>query len=526
MKSLRTTLTLLDTDETAGRWSEMETRQVGEDEEVVRSDGRGDDVHDCDEERGGPRNGSPSSCDSIAYIQPSPSDDHHGIYFSMLLAGVGFLLPYNSFVTDVDFLHHRFPGTSVVLDLSITYVGTALAASLINNAFVELLSLHTRITAGYILVLLTLLLVSVFDLALELVPPQFQYHVTLLAIALCAFGCTVQQSSFYGYVSLLPPRYTQAIMTGESTAGVIVSMSRIVTKTVVKDERQNTLAFFLISTVLEATCCCLHQITRRSAFVRHHLLNQEWLPTPPMASRPSGGGPQYLAHHDVAAEEVRFECWDVVPVTSTTSYCLLSTLGHGRRNLHTLAAMVRTRCSVIRSLWPLGLTLSLTCLVTLSLFPGVTSEIRGCAPADWLPITLMAIFNLSDLVGKILAAGPRPNGPACLLTSSAARLVLIPLFLLCVLPRSDPTLSHPAWPCTFSSLLGLTNGYLSSVPMIQAPTRVSSSQRELAGNIMTVSYMAGLAAGSAFGYCTFSFTRSAPPSCFPTENGTFTRNTF
>lgn len=28
----------------------------------------------------------------------------------MLLAGVGFLLPYNSFITDVDYLHHKFPG--------------------------------------------------------------------------------------------------------------------------------------------------------------------------------------------------------------------------------------------------------------------------------------------------------------------------------------------------------------------------------------------------------------------------------
>jgi len=29
---------------------------------------------------------------------------------------------------------------------------------------------------------------------------------------------SVQQSSFYGYTSMLPPRYTQAVMTGESTS--------------------------------------------------------------------------------------------------------------------------------------------------------------------------------------------------------------------------------------------------------------------------------------------------------------------
>lgn len=43
---------------------------------------------------------------------PEPQDRYHGIYFAMLLAGVGFLLPYNSFITDVDYLHHKYPGRS------------------------------------------------------------------------------------------------------------------------------------------------------------------------------------------------------------------------------------------------------------------------------------------------------------------------------------------------------------------------------------------------------------------------------
>lgn len=42
--------------------------------------------------------------------EPVPDDRYHGIYFAMLLAGVGFLLPYNSFITEVDYLHHKFEG--------------------------------------------------------------------------------------------------------------------------------------------------------------------------------------------------------------------------------------------------------------------------------------------------------------------------------------------------------------------------------------------------------------------------------
>lgn len=61
----------------------------------------------------------PNSDYSYADANPEPQDRYHGIYFAMLLAGVGFLLPYNSFITDVDYLHQKFPGLLyIVLQLS------------------------------------------------------------------------------------------------------------------------------------------------------------------------------------------------------------------------------------------------------------------------------------------------------------------------------------------------------------------------------------------------------------------------
>lgn len=52
---------------------------------------------------------------------------------------------------------------------------------------------------------------------------------------------------------------------------------------------------------------------------------------------------------------------------------------------------------------------------------------------------------------------------------------------MCVYPASAPALSHPAWPCLLSLLMGVTNGYFGSVPMIQAAGKVPPEQRELAG---------------------------------------------
>lgn len=68
-----------------------------------------------------------------------------------------------------------------------------------------------------------------------------------------------------------------------------------------------------------------------------------------------------------------------------------------------------------------------------------------------------------------------------LLACSCLRAVFIPLFILCVYPSGTPALRHPAWPCIFSLLVGISNGYFGSVPMILAAGNVGPTQRELAG---------------------------------------------
>lgn len=82
---------------------------------------------------------------------------------------------------------------------------------------------------------------------------------------------------------------------------------------------------------------------------------------------------------------------------------------------------------------------------------------------------------------QILAALPVDWRGTHLLACSCLRVVFIPLFILCVYPSGAPALRHPAWPCVFSLLMGISNGYFGSVPMILAAGKVSPRQRELAG---------------------------------------------
>ncbi|XP_045432729.1 equilibrative nucleoside transporter 4 [Pipistrellus kuhlii] len=445
----------------------------------------------------------------------APDDRYHAVYFAMLLAGVGFLLPYNSFITDVDYLHHKFPGTSIVFDMSLTYILVALVAVLLNNALVERLSLHTRITAGYLLALGPLLFISVCDVWLQLFPRRQAYAINLAAVGTVAFGCTVQQSSFYGYTGMLPKRYTQGVMTGESTAGVMVSLSRIVTKLLLRGERASTLTFFLVSAGLELLCFLLHLLVRGSRFVRHHTARPRGGRAHHVAAGdiclenpgPAGGSPDSPAHEAPGGERGAYTRFDVPRARAERSW-------------PSVRALLLHRYAVARAIWADMLSIAVTYFITLCLFPGLESEMRHCTLGEWLPILVMAVFNLADFVGKILAALPVDWRGTHLLACACLRVVFIPLFILCVYPSGAPALRHPAWPCVLSLLMGISNGYFGSVPMILAAGKVGPRQRELAGNTMTVSYMTGLTLGSAVAYCTYSLTRGARQSCLepPTAN--------
>ncbi|NXV84608.1 S29A4 protein, partial [Calonectris borealis] len=492
---------------------------------------------------------------------PEPQDRYHGIYFAMLLAGVGFLLPYNSFITDVDYLHHKYPGTSIVFDMSLTYILVALVAVILNNALVELLSLHTRISVGYLFALGPLLFVSICDVWLELFTRRQAYAINLVAVGVVAFGCTVQQSSFYGYTGLLPKRYTQGVMTGESTAGVIISLSRIFTKLLLSDEKENTVIFFFISIGMELTCFILHLLVKRTRFVRYYTTcSLKGVPEPRGAGDHGMG---YRVHHDVTTEDVRFENrprgQPSSPRGSPGPEAELAGSGTYmrfdvprpkiKRSWPSFRDMLLHRYVVSRLIWAYMLSIAMTYFITLCLFPGLESEIHNCTLGEWLPILIMAIFNLSDFVGKILAALPYDWRGTHLLVYSCLRVVFIPLFIMCVYPNGRPTFGHPAWPCIFSLLMGITNGYFGSVPMILAAGKVSPEQRELAGrtkpswgpqmgwpehpdtpvslpagNTMTVSYMTGLTLGSAVAYFAYSLTSTSHSTCFYTEtsNGSFT----
>lgn len=100
------------------------------------------------------------------------------------------------------------------------------------------------------------------------------------------------------------PHMTRSFLLCTGTAGVIISLSRIFTKILIQNEKENTIIFFGISITMVLMCFVLHLLVQRTRFVRYYTgLARRGLS---YAKDHSHHGNQYQVHHDVITEEVRF----------------------------------------------------------------------------------------------------------------------------------------------------------------------------------------------------------------------------
>ena len=65
------------------------------------------------------------------------------------------------------------------------------------------------------------------------------------------------------------------------------------------------------------------------------------------------------------------------------------------------ADSLMVRFEVSKRIWSYMASICIVYFVTLSLFPGIESEIVSCRLGSWMPIVLIAVFNLFDFIGKV-----------------------------------------------------------------------------------------------------------------------------
>lgn len=128
----------------------------------------------------------------VAATQPAPKDHFHLVYICMLMAGAGFLFPWSSYISAIDYFfflyHSQFPTVSEAIP--VTYLLTTLLFSTVNVGLVGLFSIHSRIRFGYLMFSLSLVFVPLLDIGINncTISTSVSYYLTLFSIIAVGIG--------------------------------------------------------------------------------------------------------------------------------------------------------------------------------------------------------------------------------------------------------------------------------------------------------------------------------------------------
>jgi equilibrative nucleoside transporter 1/2/3 len=124
-------------------------------------------------------------------------------------------------------------------------------------------------------------------------------------------------------------------------------------------------------------------------------------------------------------------------------------------------------------------------------------------PASFIPLGFL-FWNIGDLLGRMIPGVPGlsiTSHPRLLLVLSISRIVFIPLYLLCNINGKGAAISSDLFYLLVVQLLfGVTGGYIGSNCMMGFVEYVDVDEREAAGSFMSLSLVAGLAAGSLLSF--------------------------
>lgn len=312
-----------------------------------------------------------------------------------------------------------------------------------------------RINVGLALFVVSLLVVPVMDAVYikGQVGLYNGFYVTVAAVGLSGIADALVQGGLIGAAGELPERYMQAIVAGTAGSGVLVSALRILTKAVFPQDvdglRNSANLYFATGIVVMGICTVLYNVVHRLPVMKYY----EQLKIQAVDEEKEGKGP-------MTGSVWRSALWKIV--SSVKWY---------------------------------GLGVVVIYIVTLAIFPGyITEDVQSAILKDWYGVLLITSYNVFDLVGKSLTAVYLIENAKLAIGGCFVRLLFFPLFLGCL---HGPAFFRTEIPVTLlTCLLGLTNGYLTSVLMIMAPKSVQLQHSETAGIVIVLFLVVGLAAGS------------------------------
>ncbi|XP_019098908.1 PREDICTED: equilibrative nucleotide transporter 2-like, partial [Camelina sativa] len=391
-----------------------------------------------------------------------------GRYNALLLCwlfGNGCLLAWNTMLTVVDYYAYMFPRYHPSRILAIIYQSFAIGALSVLVYKEASLNTRRRNLFGYSLFALGSLAILVLDLSTS-GRGGIGSFIGVCVIS-AAFGLADAHvlGGMIGDLSLMEPEFVQSFLAGLAASGALTSGLRLVTKEVFKNSRdglrKGAMLFFAISVVFELVCVMLYAyVFPKLSIVKYYRAQAVPQGSTTVWGDLAAGGIQELPRR--LAEEA-------LEISDPFSNKVLFLLNLGN-----------------------AINLFLVYLVTFRFFPRFLLEDMGKhSLGDWYPLMLIAVFNVSDLVGRYvpLVKKLKMESEKGLMITSFGRFWLVPAFYF------TATYGNQGWMIFLTSVLGLSNGYLTVCILTSATEGHLAPEQNALGNMLVLCMSGGMFAG-------------------------------
>ncbi|CAE8674618.1 unnamed protein product [Polarella glacialis] len=423
------------------------------------------------------------------------SSEAASLNFGFFLLALLYMWPYHTLLQTQTFLSAKFP------DRAVNAGNTMMLATtwpfMVTHGLLTLTGLSRRLTYTCKLVVPGVL-ISIIALGLILVmsyvsSAEFLLNSLYCAALLCSIAEGMIEPAVYDMAGLYPSALTtKNVMFGNGATGVVVCIVKIsvrlctngVKPLAVAELEQLTHVYFALMGLAGIGLPAVYLLLmRRSKSFKKYVKCEYTIPKTDLQSNGSDG--------EASATDPGGDCV--------------------RKESGLSAAL-----QALKHVWPSMVATTITYITSLALWPVIPGSMCLSGPGDsnptlrswWFDIVLL-IFNVGDLVGKSehrsLSWGARNLSSNLLLACALCRAFLMfPLVLTASAPQSySPTVA--SWVALAGVLLlGVSNGWLSTVCFMRAPKALpagtSNSVAEQASTLMVMGLFAGISLGSLAAY--------------------------
>lgn len=450
-----------------------------------------------------------------------PENEHHNLginkldYLTFLVIGISYLWPWNSFLSATPYFITRLEGYSLLqasVSSSLMFVSTLTSTGI----FIVLVRRQknadytARIVFGELVIAAAFFFLAVSCVLFTSISTVVYYLFLLASMLIATFGTSFAQNGSFSIVNLFGSIYTQAIMVGQSIAGILPPILSILTAIYsihargsltgqdqdTVDESKSSVSSFLYFIV--ATFIALLAI-----FLLYLLNKKKAISKASSSFLSSGNENEYHIIRDCqngdrnisgqnSSTQLEFEAEMSIsePILKQDDSLLAS--------LHLFKKLKVPAITVF-----LVFSITLAFPVFLQVVAPVHSRETSVLfyPEVFMPFALF-IWNLGDFFGRVCCAQKQwvVKSERTMLAYAMARIIFIPLYFMCNINGRGGIINNDVVYFFIHFFFGITNGHLGTSAMMQSGSYVNEHEKAQAGSFMTLMISLGLTAGALFSF--------------------------